>query len=703
MGGENGAALKKELSLFDVYAVSTGAMFSSGFFLLPGLAAAQTGPAAALAYLVAGVLILPAMFSKAELCTAMPRAGGSYFFLDRSLGPLVGTIGGLGTYFALVLKTGFALLGIGVYLAVYMDLPIRPLALVLVVVFAGLNVVGAKEATWLQRFLVVVLLAVLLAFIVAGFGVVAAKPERVVGSLTPLLPHGIEGFVATIALVFVSYAGLTKVASVAEEVKNPERDIPLGMILSLLTTSVVYVFGVALVIATVPAEKLHTDLAPLATAAATLFSGDVGAFAVAAIVIAAIAAFASTGNAGLLASSRYPLAMARDRLLPDSLATVSRGGTPIPAILVTSGLMAVAILLLSEGNIAKLASAFQLVVFALICMAVIVMRESGILSYDPGFKSPFYPWMQVAGIAVSVVLLAAMNVLVLTLLGLAIAGGVAWYLLYARRRVEREGALLHWFARLGARRFPGLNVELRQIVKEKGLRGSDDVESLLQVAIVLDLAESEAESFEQVAQAAADRFAERLGCSADALATQFTGGTALGITPVGGGVGLPHARVDGLERPCLAAVRVRSGVQLSSSLDEGEEVRSLFFLVSPVADPRQHLRVLAHIAVTVENPSFMAGWMEARNAQALHEFLLRGLNHQVLRLDDGASHAEIIGRAMCELALPDSVTISFIRRRGRLLLPDQKLRFAPGDVLILNGDPGVIEDWMQSPDHIAVR
>ena len=91
--------LEKELGLVDVFAVSTGAMFSSGFFLLPGLAAAKTGPSVIIAYLIAGILILPAMFSKAELSTALPRAGGTYFFLDRSLGPLAGTIGGLGTYF----------------------------------------------------------------------------------------------------------------------------------------------------------------------------------------------------------------------------------------------------------------------------------------------------------------------------------------------------------------------------------------------------------------------------------------------------------------------------------------------------------------------------------------------------------------------------------------------------------------------------
>src|SRR5690606_35742414 len=105
--------LNKELGLFDIYAISTGAMFSSGFFLLPGLAAAQTGPSVALAYFVAGLFMVPAMFSVSELATAMPRAGGAYYFLERALGPMVGTVGGLGTWLALILKSAFALVGMG--------------------------------------------------------------------------------------------------------------------------------------------------------------------------------------------------------------------------------------------------------------------------------------------------------------------------------------------------------------------------------------------------------------------------------------------------------------------------------------------------------------------------------------------------------------------------------------------------------------
>ncbi|MEX2573063.1 MAG: amino acid permease, partial [Balneolaceae bacterium] len=113
----NKKRLRKELNLFDVYAISTGAMFSSGFFLLPGLASAEAGPAVVLAYFIGGIMVLPAMLSASELATAMPRAGGPYYFLDRSLGPMIGTVGGLGTWFALIFKSAFALIGMGAYLS----------------------------------------------------------------------------------------------------------------------------------------------------------------------------------------------------------------------------------------------------------------------------------------------------------------------------------------------------------------------------------------------------------------------------------------------------------------------------------------------------------------------------------------------------------------------------------------------------------
>ncbi|MCK4339882.1 MAG: amino acid permease, partial [Candidatus Cloacimonetes bacterium] len=107
--------LKKQLGLLEVFCIAAGAMISSGLFVLPGIAFAKCGPSVIVAYLIAGIIFIPSLLSKAELGTAMPKAGGSYFFIERSMGPAAGTLGGLASWFSLALKSAFALIGIGAF------------------------------------------------------------------------------------------------------------------------------------------------------------------------------------------------------------------------------------------------------------------------------------------------------------------------------------------------------------------------------------------------------------------------------------------------------------------------------------------------------------------------------------------------------------------------------------------------------------
>ena len=157
--------LEKQLGLWDVYALATGATLSSGFFLLPGMAAAGAGAAMPISYLLAGLILLPGLFSKVELTTAMPKAGGVYYFLDRSMGPLVGTIGGFGTWISLILKAAFALIGVGVYLEIFIPgVPMSPIAAGLAVMFGVINYFGAKKSGSFQLFLLIGLMILLLWF-----------------------------------------------------------------------------------------------------------------------------------------------------------------------------------------------------------------------------------------------------------------------------------------------------------------------------------------------------------------------------------------------------------------------------------------------------------------------------------------------------------------------------------------------------------
>ena len=685
--------LKKELGLFDVYVISTGAMISSGFFLLPGLAAAKSGPSVVLAYGIAGLLILPAMFSAAELSTAMPRAGGAYYFLDRSLGPMFGTIGGLGTYFALALKTAFALIGIGAYLTIYFDLPIRPVAIGLTVIFMCFNIFGAKETTGLQRILVSILVVVLAYFLIQGSWAILSGAVSVDmrEQFTPFMPYGFEGVLSTVGFVFVSYAGLTKVASVAEEVKNPDRNLPLGMFLSLASTTVIYVVGIYIIVAVMSPADLHSDLTPVASASQEFMTWPTSGIGVLLIVIAATAAFASTGNAGILASSRYPFAMARDRLVPAWLAKLGRFHTPLPAILMTSTLIILFILFLDEEGIAKLASAFQLFIFVLINFAVIVMRESKITAYDPGFDSPFYPWMQLFGVVSSLALIVAMGWLAsLFTLGVVILC-LVWFHYYARKRVVRDGAIYHWFAHLGRRIYRDLDVELRSIIKEKGLREKDPFEQIVANAPVIDC-QHEIKSFNEVVDLVSEQVVSLMPERQDELMERFAEVKEIGSLPIAKGVSLPHMHLAGIEHPIMVVVRSMDGINtghegVDSHLLEDGPIYALFMLISEEENARQHLRLLAQIAVCVDAEDFIENWRSVKNEQALKEILLRDERFLSLRLNAGMPSGKLIGKALKDVYLPESALVVLVRRDGQTHIPHGSTILQENDRLTIIGDP----------------
>ncbi|WP_159899555.1 amino acid permease [Salinirussus salinus] len=422
--------LERDLGLPSVLAISIGAMIGSGIFILPALALDIAGPAVIVAYALAGLLVVPAALSKSEMATAMPEAGGTYIYIERGMGPLLGTVAGVGTWFSLSFKGALALVGGVPYLLLYLDLPLKPVALALAAVLILVNVVGAKQTGRLQLVIVVVMLAAL------GWFAAASAPGVQSANYADFFADGLGGLLAATGLVFVSYAGVTKVASVAEEVEDPGRNIPLGILGSLAFTTLLYVAIVAVLVGVTDPGSVAGSLTPMAVAA----EATLGQAGVVAVVLAAILALVSTANAGILSSSRYPFAMSRDELAPPSLSTVSeRFGTPVTSITLTGAVLLALIAFVDILEIAKLASAFQILVFAMINLAVVAFRE-GSAAYEPEFTSPLYPWMQIFGAVTGVLLLTQMGTVALAGAVVIALGSLLWYLAYVRPRVSREGA-----------------------------------------------------------------------------------------------------------------------------------------------------------------------------------------------------------------------------------------------------------------------
>jgi APA family basic amino acid/polyamine antiporter len=432
-------ALERRLGLTGVLAISISAMLGSGIFVLPGLAAGMTGPSVWLAYLVAGLCVLPAALAKAELATAMPTSGGSYVYIERTFGPLAGTVAGLGLWLSLLLKSAFALVGFGAYLSMITDLPLKAAAFALLIAIVVLNVLGVKTIGRLQK-LVLTTVVVGLA-ILTYMGISAFKPEL----LVPAFTKETQGFIAAVAFVYVSYAGVTKVGAIAEEVKNPGRNLPLGILLSLAIVMGIYAVVVFLLVGIVPAEKLGDDLHPIYTMAVAIGGGNMGLIA----AIIAVITMTSMGLAGLMAASRFPFAMSRDDLLPGSIQRISsQFKTPVTAIILTASVMAFVILFLPVAQIAKLASSFKILIFMVINATLIVLRQSAPQWYQPSYKSPLYPSIQIMGILLSLVLLFSMGLTGLSAAFAIIAGGTVFYMLYGRKRTSRRGVVGRFQSRM---------------------------------------------------------------------------------------------------------------------------------------------------------------------------------------------------------------------------------------------------------------
>jgi basic amino acid/polyamine antiporter, APA family len=463
----------KRLGLVHVFAIGAGAMFSSGFFLLPGLAADETGPSLPLAYLLAGVLVLPTMLSVTELAVAMPFAGGPYHFFRRALGPSAATVGALGLWVALVLKSSFALVGIDAYLGIVWDLPAGSVGLVLAVAFTVLNLAGARESAGIQVGLVAVLLLVLGGFLVAG-GVDAAGTgaSELADRFSPLFTNGVLGLLSATGMVFVAFAGLPQVASVAGSIRNPSRTIPRGILAALATATTVYVAGTALVIVAVPPDELRGDETPIATAAEAFQMP----FGMTLIVLAALAAFASTANAGVMSASRYPLALALDGLLWRRFARLNSKGVPQWAVVVSGSVIALIVWAVDVEDIAKLGSSFILLSFGLLNASVIVLRSSRVPDYQPSFRVPGYPWVPWIGVITSVVLVIDLGLFPAAATFVMIAAGAGWYRWAARDNDDVPGAII-WRYR---RRHQPIDAAALERLEEHGPRSEDRAPEILE-------------------------------------------------------------------------------------------------------------------------------------------------------------------------------------------------------------------------------
>ncbi|NLF32991.1 MAG: amino acid permease [Planctomycetes bacterium] len=603
------AGLRKGLTLLHVFAIASGAMISSGLFVLPGLAHAMAGPGVMWSYLLAGILATAGALSIAELSTAMPKAGGDYFFITRGFGPGVGTVAGLLSWFSLSLKSAFAIVGMAAFVTLIVHLNGVIAGAILVALFVGLNLVGVREAARAQVAIVAVMFGLLALYLVVGV------PRMRVELLMPFAPHGAGAIFATAGFVFVSYGGLLNVASVSEEVRQPGRTIPLGLLLSLISVTIVYTMVVAVTSGVVEDEALNGSLMPISDGGQVLM----GRFGNVAMSVGAILAFVSTANAGIMAASRYLLALSRDRLLPGPLSNVNRRfQTPHVAIAATGAVIFLS-LLLTLDTLVEAASTVLLLANILSCLSVIVLREGRVQNYRPSFKAPLYPWVQVGGILGLGFVLFSMGAVAYLISAALILAGFSIYWFYGRKRVSQESALLHLIERLTARELVtgSLESELKQIVHERDEVALDRFDHLVEDAPVLDVEGPMAS--EAFFAAAAEELSPRLGVGTEELASMLRRREEQGSTMLSESMAIPHVIIPGDHQFGLLLARAREGVHFT----DGQPTAKAIFVLAGTGDERNfHLRALAAIAQTVQEEGFERRWLAATAPQGLRDVLL---------------------------------------------------------------------------------
>ncbi|MFB6168986.1 MAG: amino acid permease [Haloferacaceae archaeon] len=436
--------LAKDLGPLAALTIGVGTMIGAGIFVLPGTAIESAGSFAVVSFAVGGGIALLTALSASELGTAMPRSGGAYFYVNEALGPLFGSIAGWANWMGLAFASAFYMVGFGQYIAaivptvtlgpVTVEPSVKAVALAGGALFVLVNYVGAKETGRLQNVIVVVLVAILAVFTVVG--ALQSDPANVPAAA------GFGPTLTTTGLIFVSYLGFVQITSVAEEIKEPGKNLPRAIIGSVVLVTAIY----ALVLIVMSAAVEQGFIAEQARAGniavvevARLVLGPLGAVA---MLAGGLLATASSANASILASSRINFAMGRDSIVtPDLNEIHPRFGTPYRSIAVTGGFILLFIVVAPIDTLATMGSVLHLVIYALLNVALVVMRETDVEGYEPSFTVPFYPFTPVLGALTSLALVVFIEPRIVLLSAGFVAFAAVWYLGYARSRTTATGAL----------------------------------------------------------------------------------------------------------------------------------------------------------------------------------------------------------------------------------------------------------------------
>nr|WP_130293851.1 MULTISPECIES: amino acid permease [Fictibacillus] len=447
---KTGTTLNKELGTWDLTMLGIGAIIGTGIFVLTGAGALTAGPALIISFVIAGLACLFAALSYAEFASTVPVSGSVYTYTYATLGEFLAWIIGWDLILEYLLavsavSVGWSgyfqslLKGFGIYipaslsaapgavpgLTSYFNLP----AFLIVMLITFLLSVGVKQSKRVNNIMVVIKVAVVILFIVVAFGYV--KPAN----WTPFTPFGMEGIFAAAALVFFAFIGFDAIASAAEETKNPNKDLPRGIIYSLLICTFLYVIVTGIMTGVVP----YPDFKGNEDHPISLVLQVAGQNWVAGIVdVGAILGMTTVMLVMLYGQTRVSYAMSRDGLLPKFFRTVHKKyRTPYGSTWFFGIVAALMGALIPLDELAKLVNIGTLSAFVLVSIAVLVLRRTQ-PDLPRAFRCPGVPWIPLLAIIFCGFLMAQLDgdtwVRFIIWLGI----GAAVYFLYSKRHSKLE-------------------------------------------------------------------------------------------------------------------------------------------------------------------------------------------------------------------------------------------------------------------------
>lgn len=421
---ETEISFSRDLGLFDATMIGIGAMIGAGIFVLTGIAAGEAGPAALLAFALNGFVTLLTALSYAELASAYPKSGGGYSYISKAFPGPAGFAAGWMLWFCYIIACALYALGFGGYFWEFVQnyfpsisgfvfdiaghrTPALIMTVTVAVIFILINMRGTALTGNVENVITMAKIIILGVFILFGIRQIFHMPAAAVTNFKPFFPNGTGGVVIAMGLTFIAFEGYDLIATVAEEIKAPEKNIPRATLISLVVTVSIYLLVVLVCIGAIRPETgksweflgHHQE-----TAIAKAAENFMPVFGIALIILGGLLSTISALNATILASSRVAFSMSRDKMLPLSLSSIHTARrTPHIAIAVTGVIVLVMALLFPIHVIGSAASVMFLLTFSLVNLSLIALRRK-FPELKGGFRVPFYPATPVAAIILNLFL-----------------------------------------------------------------------------------------------------------------------------------------------------------------------------------------------------------------------------------------------------------------------------------------------------------